>query len=352
MKLAPRLLLFLAVFASSAQLLQAQTPSRSENQQKAESSASSKETSQEVDENGVVSVTTNLVRVPVSVRDRDGRYVVDLKKEDFRIYEDGVEQQVAHFGDVDEPVAIVLLIDISCSIEKPEDTKQAALDFIDQLRPTDSVLPIAFGRNMYVLSKESTRDHALLRERIQELPDGKKIPCDNVTRLYEAVDFTIHRVLNKGRGRRAVILLTDGKDSNISPPGTFVRTLRDASELGVPFYSIRLVSRGPSKAKFTGFPNTDPAESARLRFFWKDIYDYIVDLAGQSGGRSFPYSKGEELKSDFKQIGDELRHQYMLAYYPNRPRGAAKRYKIKVKVNRPHLNVRSRDSYIYIPSGK
>ncbi|MDQ3817639.1 MAG: VWA domain-containing protein [Acidobacteriota bacterium] len=347
MRLVPRLLLFLAVFASSAQLLQAQTPSQSENKQKAKSSASSKETSQEVDENGVVSVTTNLVRVPVSVRDRDGRYVVDLKKEDFRIYEDGVEQQVAHFGDVDEPVAIVLLIDISCSIENPENTKQAALDF------TDSVLPIAFGRNMYVLSKESTRDHALLRERILELPDGKKTPCDNATRLYEAVDFTIHRVLSKGRGRRAVILLTDGKDSNLSPPGTFVRTLRDVSELGVPFYSIRLVSTGPpSTAKFMGFPNTDPAEVAKLHFFWKDTYDYIVDLARQSGGRSFPYSIGEELKSDFKQIGDELRHQYMLAYYPNRPRGAAKRYKIKVKVNRPHLNVRSRDSYIYIPSGK
>lgn len=334
------------------QLPQAQTPAQSESQQKTTSAVSSKDTSQEVDENGVVHVTTTLVRVPVSVRDRDGRYVVDLKKEDFRIYEDGVEQQVAHFGDVDEPVSIVLLIDVSCSIENPEDTKQAALNFIDQLRPADSVLPVAFGRNIYALLTESTRDHAILRERILELPDGKQTPCDNVTRLYDAVDFTIHHILNKGRGRRAVILLTDGNDSHLSAPGTFVRTLRDASELGVPFYSIRLLSKEHSGPKFMGFPNTDLAEVGRLHFFWQDIYNYIVDLADQSGGRGFPNAKGEELKSDFNQIGDELRHQYMLAYYPNRPRGAAKRYKIKVRVNRPHLNVRSRDSYIYIPSGK
>lgn len=309
---------------------------------------------QRVDENDVVRVTTSLVRVPVVVRDRDGRYIIDLKKEDFKVYENGAEQQVAHFGGVEEHISVVLLIDVSCSIDKPKDTIAAALTFIEQLRPTDSVLPIAFGRNIYALLTESTRDHALLRERILGLPDKEHIPCDNGTRLYDAVDFVIHHILTNGTGRRAVILLTDGRDSQLSKVGSPVSTLRAVSELGVPFYSLRLSEklRPGGNEPFRGFPNDPQAERAKHWFFARDLIGYIDDLARLSGGQSYPAATGDDLKKYFNQIGEELRHQYMLAYYPNTLKGEEQRRKIKVRVGRQRISVRARDSYIYVPPGR
>ena len=106
------------------------------------------EEAQEVGENDVVRVTTSLVKVPVSVRDREGHYVGGLARDDFRVLDNGAEQRIAHFEGVEAPVSILLLIDVSCSIRKPQDTIDAALAFVDQLRPGDAVLPIAFGKNI------------------------------------------------------------------------------------------------------------------------------------------------------------------------------------------------------------
>jgi VWFA-related protein len=309
---------------------------------------------QEVGEKDVVRVTTSLVRVPVVVRDRDGKYVIDLEQKDFRVYENSAEQRIAFFGGVEEPISVVLLIDVSCSIDKPKDTIAAALTFIEQLRPADSVLPIAFGRNIYALLTEGTRDHTLLRERILGLPDKEHIPCDNGTRLYDAVDFVIHHILANGTGRRAVVLLTDGRDSQLSQIGSPVSTLRDVSELGVPFYSLRLSEklRPGGHELFMGFPNDPLAERAKHWFFARDVIGYIDDLASLSGGRSYPAATGDDLKKDFNQIGEELRHQYMIAYYPSLLKGKEQRRKIKVRVNKQRVSVRARESYLYVPSDK
>jgi Ca-activated chloride channel family protein len=305
---------------------------------------------QEVGEDEVVRVTTSLVKVPVSVRDREGRYVSDLRREDFRVYDDGAEQRIAHFAGVEAPISVVLLIDVSCSIKKPVDTINAALAFVDQLRPDDAVLPIAFGRNIYALLTESTRDHDLVRERIEGLPDGKNVPCDGGTRLGDAVEFVIHRVLNHGKGRRAVILLTDGRDSKISRQGWGTRSLHDVSEVGVPFYSIRLLSHnGPL---FGGWPGQNMAETAKLHFQNRDLESYIDDLASLSGGRSYPKASGETLKNYFAEIGEELRHQYLLEYYPAPPKEKPSRRKIKVRAVRRGLVARARDSYLYTPAAK
>jgi VWFA-related protein len=299
----------------------------------------------------VVKVTTSLVRVPVAVRDGAGRYVGDLRQEDFRLFEDGREQRIAHFNGIEEPISVVLLIDASCSIRKPEETISGALTFIDQLRPGDSALPIAFGKNIYTLLTESTRDHALLRARLRELPDNKRIPCDGGTRLGDAVEFVINHVLKNGTGRKAVVMLTDGRDSLLSKPGWGPRTLHSVSELGVPFYSIHLASY--NRPLFRGWPGEPEAEKSKTLFSSIDLEQYIDELSDLSGGRGFPVAaNGEEFRSDFEQIGNELRHQYMLAYYPDKHGDKQERRKIKVRVNRGKLSVRARGSYLYIPPEK
>lgn len=321
-------------------------PSVNDRQEK-KSTASGKSQVLEVGEDDVVKITTSLVRVPVSVRDRHGRYVTDLQKEDFKIYEEGEEQQIALFGGVEEPVSVVLMIDVSCSILEPQDTIKAALAFIDQLRPTDSVLPIAFGQNIYALLTESTRDRALLRERILGLPDGRQVPCDRATRLGDAVEFVINRILRHSKGRRAVILLSDGRDSMISKQGWGTRTLRAVTELGVPFYSLRLETRWDYYCS-GGVSKLQRPEDV----VYAELGCYIDDLSSLSGGRSFPARSGEELKKIFVQVGEELRHQYILAYYPDSSGEKLEQRKIKVRVSRKGLNVRARQSYMYIPSAR
>ena len=101
---------------------------------------------EEVDAGDIIRVNTTLVTVPVSVMDRDGRYVPNLQKEDFRIWEDGVEQQVAFFASVDKPFSVVLMLDVSPSTQfRLEEIQDAAISFVNQLRPDDQVM---VGTNM------------------------------------------------------------------------------------------------------------------------------------------------------------------------------------------------------------
>jgi hypothetical protein len=98
---------------------------------------------QEVDAGDIIKVNTTLVTIPVSVMDRDGRYVPNLRKEDFRLWEDGVEQEVAFFASVDKPFSVVLMLDTSPSTQfRLEDIQDAAIAFVNQLRADDKVMVV------------------------------------------------------------------------------------------------------------------------------------------------------------------------------------------------------------------
>src|ERR1700749_4640057 len=121
----------------------------------------------EVVEGDVVSVNTSLVTIPVSVRDRQGRYAPDLRREDFRVYEDGVEQQVAYFAAVDQPFTVALVLDTSGSTEfSIGDIHRAASAFVEQLKPADRVTVISFDDSIDVLC-EPTSDRQELNRAIR-----------------------------------------------------------------------------------------------------------------------------------------------------------------------------------------
>src|SRR6478672_4190168 len=161
---------------------------------------------EEVDAGDIIKVNTTLVTIPVSVMDRDGRYVPNLRKEDFRLWEDGVEQQVAFFSSVDKPFSVVLMLDTSPSTQfRLEDIQDAAISFVNQLRPDDKVMVVSFNDKIRVLS-EFTNDRYRLRDAIRNTGPG------NGTRLYDAVDMVINERLNSLSGRKAIVLFTDGVD--------------------------------------------------------------------------------------------------------------------------------------------
>ncbi len=192
---------------------------------------------EEIGEGDVVRVETTLVSIPVSVMDRDGKYIPDLRKEDFRVWEDGVEQQVAYFASTEKPFTVALVIDTSGSTKyKLDEIQDAAITFVDQLRPEDRVMVVSFNDKIRVLS-QPTNDRAALRDAIRRTDAGSG------TRLYDAVDTIINQYFNRIDGRKALVLFTDGVDTT-SQQATYESTLRDAEELDALIYPVEYDTTG------------------------------------------------------------------------------------------------------------
>lgn len=308
-----------------------------------ESKTSSKDAGPEdVGEGDVVRVETTLISIPVSVMDRDGKYIPDLHKEDFRVWEDGVEQQVAYFASTEQPFTVVLMIDTSGSTRyKLQEIQNAAIAFVGQLRRDDRVLVVSFDDKIRVLS-QLTSDRNLLRDAILQTKRGSG------TRLFDAVDQVVNQEINH-EGRKAIVLFTDGVDTT-SRSARYYYTMRDVEESGALVYPVKYdtfsdlgVDQGGAGGGKPGWGTT------RAEYERGDRY--LRDLARVSGARV--YDAGQHNLDDaFRRVAEELRRQYSVGYYPAKIPRAGDRRAIKVRVNRPELVVRSRESYIFHPKVK
>lgn len=278
---------------------------------------------EEVGEGDVVRVSANLVSVPVSVINRQGRYVLDLHQQDFRVYEDGVEQAIVHFSNVDQPFSVVLLIDTSGSTAPfIEQIKAAAKAFVDQLRPSDTVRPVYFHGEIKPLTAEGINDPKLFSDAIDRIEPG---PINMGTRLYDAVNFSLG-ALRPTSARKAVILLTDGE--NTWGKATMKSTLRDAEESDTIFYTLQY-----------GDPRGGPRGDQTPQ-------KYLQQLAEKTGGRYFRGGDMNAIRQSFAEVAEELRRQYVLGYEPRAP-GRNGLRKIRVKVNRKQVVVKARRFYTY-----
>ena len=311
---ASMIILVASLYASQAQTRSQQSSAGTKTAQTP--STSSQGEGEEVGDGDVLRVTTNLVSIPVSVMDRDGRYIFDLKQEDFRIYEDGTEQQISHFSSVEQPFTVVLLMDTSSStVTYLDQIRETANAFINQLRPKDSVLPITFDGTIHPLLYKGTSDRTVLSRALEKMQSDKG---NNGTRLYDAVEFS-YQLFKRIRGRKAIILFTDGDDT--WSQATLKSTLRDATELDALVYTIH----------FGSSPSTD----------------YLSTLAEKTGGHFYQATDLEMVKQSFVAVAEELRRQYSIGYYPKEEAHRGEERQIKVKVNRPKVGVRTRKSYIY-----
>lgn len=305
-------------------------------------------------EGDVLRVDTSLVTVPVSVMDRYGKYIPNLRRQDFHIFDEGVEQKIAYFATVDKPFTVALVIDTSGSTHfKLEEIQDAAISFVNQLQPEDRVLVISFDDSIKVLA-EATNDRGVLTHAIRRTRTG------GGTRLYDAVDMVIRKKLGSISGRKAVVLFTDGVDTT-SRSASYSSTLREAQESDGAFYTVNYdtshdlgnMGQGgiPSPGShgigiwIHGLPGgvgNGPATGDYRR-----ATEYLHELAETSGGRYYRGDTLQGIASAFAEVADELRRQYSLGYYPRKDGQAGQLRKIKVRVNNPDLVVKSRDSYIY-----
>lgn len=316
------------------------------------------------DENEVIKVETNLVTMPVSVLDRDGRFISGLQQRDFKIFENGVEQKVDYFQSVEQPFTVVLLLDVSPSTQfQINEIQDAAITFVNQLRRDDRVMVIAFDQNVHVLSPV-TNNRYQLQNAIRQARFG------DGTGLYEAVDYVIDQQLSQIRGRKAVVLFTDGVDTT-SRRASYQSTISSTEEVDALFYTIRYDTstdlnggggypQGPPRRGsgrisigdvlgailMGGNVNIGGAPGGATSREYEMGRQYLEALATNSGGRMFDAQSMTNLDAAFSGIAEELRRQYSLGYYPEKVGQLGERKQIKIRVMRPNVVVRAKNSYI------
>lgn len=301
------------------------------------------------DEGGTLRIDTTLVSIPVTVLDREGRYVPALRREDFLLFEDDVRQEIETFESVETPFQVALLLDTSGSTEsRLREIQRAAIEFVELLRADDRIMISSFDDSVY-LDADFTNDRRKLRRAIENTHTGQS------TRLYDAVDLAITEKFSQIEGRKAIVLFTDGVDTE-SREATAQGTLELVEESGVLVYPIRYNTENDQRRTFSGRAPSGrrgrwPGPAARWpgRGRGNGDYEYGAEylklLADRSAGRLYNADTMGSLAQAFYRIAEELRHQYRLSYYPASTAQDGTWRKIRVRVNQPGLVVRAREGY-------
>ena len=294
---------------------------------------------EEISEGDVIRVDTELVSVNVSVVDRGtNRGVNDLTKDNFRLYEDNVAQQIAHFESASAPFNLVLLIDLSGSTAKVvELIKGAAMHFVEAARPFDRIAVITFAGSQVVVSP-LTNDHAALRQRINaiEKPEGS-------TKLYDSLAFAMDEVFREAKDsrRNAIVVMSDGLDSvmpNVTGEGStlsYEELTRRVKEFDGVVYSIWVKTQS-----YVPLSIHDIQQET-----FDDAHDDMKELADNGGGAFYECKALEDLAGAYERVVADLGTVYTLSYRPtNKVRDGSWRT-IRVNVDRPTAVARGKRGY-------
>jgi len=294
---------------------------------------------EEISEGDVIRVDTELVSVNVSVVDRGtSRGINNLVKDDFRLYEDNVQQQIAHFDSASAPFNLVLLIDLSGSSTKVVDLiKAAALHFVEASRPFDRIAVITFAGGQVVVSALTT-DHEVLRQRISaiERPQGS-------TQLYDSLAFAMDEVFREAKDsrRNAIVVMSDGLDSvmpNVTGEGSklpYEELVRRVKEFDGVVYSI-----------WTDTQSYEPLSPLDIQQDTFDLaHDRMKELGDIGGGAFYECEELKDLAGAYDRVVADLGMVYTLSYRPtNKVRDGSWRA-IRVNVNRPNSVARGKRGY-------
>ena len=302
-------------------------------------------------EGDVIRFDTALVTIPVTVLDRSGRYVPMLRRENFKIFENSVQQKIAYFATTDSPFTVILLIDTSGSTQfRLDDIHNAAINFVDKLKPSDSVMVMMFDDRIDVMCPATTDRNTITRAIRRTRTGGG-------TRLYDAVENVLTKQLKTIPGRKAVVLFTDGVDTT-SRRATYETTIRLAEESDAPIYSVDYDTSGggtfgiPSgRGTILGLPLPRPGIPGPSRGPMPGDYKlavrYLKALSDKTGGRFYSGDSLFGIGQAFTWIAEELGRQYSIGYYPSTTGKDGERRQIKVRTTEADLVVKARDSYIY-----
>ncbi len=294
---------------------------------------------QEIDEGDVIRVDSQMVTVNMSVIDRTtNRGLIGLGKSDFRLYENGSEQNILQFESAAAPFDLLLLIDISGSTrEKLELIRSAALRFVAAARPQDRIGVITFAGNPTLVS-QPTLDRRLLRDRINAIQTARL----GDTKLYDATDFALTRILQEAKSRRrtAVILMSDGLDGAIEgvrgdgSAVPYAELVNRVQEFDGVLYTLWLNTR------YVPLSAEDTSEEA-----FDEGYDQMKQIAEVGGGVFYEVKRLEDLAGAYERVVADLGTVYSLAYRPSDKNRDGRWRAIRVNVQRPSAAARGKRGY-------
>jgi Ca-activated chloride channel family protein len=294
----------------------------------------------------------DMVSLPVVVTDREGRRITDLEKDDFRVFENDVPQEITGFAATDEPVNVALLLDTSGSTERElARIQNAAIDFVHQLHPDDEVAILSFADDVR-LQYDFTIDRDKNEYGIKKTRPG------GCTAAYEAVWLALEEVLKPIKERKALVFFTDGVDT-CSRKASRKETLALAEETRATIYCVYYDTEESlfrnRRRSVTQFPPIviDPFPPAGLPpttrgtgsspWEYAQGRDYLDKLSEYSGGLVF--DGREDLRETFAQVAKELASQYSIGYYSSNTKRDGKFREVKIKVNRAGLIARTKKGY-------
>jgi Ca-activated chloride channel family protein len=282
--------------------------------------------------------TGEAVRVFVTVTDHDGRIVTTLGKNDFEIRDEGKPQPLTIFDNSPQPIRLIVLLDVSGSMEGNLPLLRGAADaLIARLGTADLARVGSFGREV-VISPNFTRDPNELRAAIPTY-----IEPDAPTPLWRAIDQAMTAFGDAADQRRAILVLSDGKDSGPIGFGKRVSSQGDVIDRAradnVMIYGVGMHSRQRRSMP----PGAGPGglQAALMA----DLPDPgLARVAEESGGGYIEVRYGEDLLTAFAHVVDELHSQYLLGFAP--PSRDGKVHKIDVRLNQKGLKARGQRSYV------
>jgi len=304
------------------------------------------------DPDDVINVDSSLVRLNVGVVNQSGTPITSLTKNDFRLFENGVEQKIVRFEPTVAPFSLVMILDMSGStLSFRQNIRMSALRFIDALAPDDRVSVIEFYDKINVLN-DFTTDRKKIAFSINAANGRGK------TQLYKALEMALDKLSKEGTRRKAIVVLTDGVDTAVrdvdrerlsSVPedkmadlidpeqsAALKKVLSHASEQGVTVYPLALPTGDPSKL-------IDPSPIQMAMF--TAARERLGILANRTGGRLNTIRSLEEMGRLYAEVAGDIRSLYTIEYQPSNDDRDGKWREIKIEVARDGVIPRTRPGY-------
>jgi Ca-activated chloride channel family protein len=301
------------------------------------------------DESSTISVSVNLVKVPISVFDHSGNLVNDLRKEDFRIWEDQAQQKIRSFGIDRNPVSVVLVVDTSMSGKKElKKIKEAAEEFAEALSHGDQISLISFDDQVYKVL-DWTEDRKQVKKALSKLRSGWR------TALYDALYAAAKDQLEGIEGRKAIILLTDSLDNQSRQNFKNASLAVVESQASLYIVSKTVIVREQARHE----RRVIILDRIYKRLFGKDT-NYIDEffekresemknLAEQTGGRCFFPIDYDQIKGVYSEVARELKSKHYLTYVSNQDMLQNSYHRISIEYLRPASKIIYRKGYYYEP---
>ena len=310
----------------------------------------------------VVTIEENRVSIPVTIYNKDGAQILDIGKDEFKVFENGIEQEILRVGKTTESNTIILLFDISPSTKFLfKETQTALKNFIEKINPKDRLMIVGFDQKRYVIS-EPTNNKANLVKAV------KKMKYGSGTSIYEAVSLLSSSWIHRIGGRKTILVFSDGVDTT-SLSSDYMRSIQNVMRSNITVSTIYYNSykdynpvtkitntRGKTLTNevlrkllgnaILGHLRRSGGAAGTSVESYKTGKRYLWEISFVSGGRVFNIDTSkDQLSRAFNEALKAIQTQTLIEYVSNQKMPVIGGRKIKVRINRPNLTVHIRDTY-------